>query len=255
MSLLLVSVLLYLLSGSLFLLKTFVGLNLRNYPTLVLLLAFFFYLLHFFKVYATTGHFPVGDMYGMVSLMGNLLILIFILLDLVFKKSVADFGLIVAFVGFLTTLVGLPAHRVGYKNPFYVYHILSAATAYASLILGGLSSLIKFFVEKKLKAKHIEGFMVPINLLRKMEKIFLNLGFIFLTMTLIFGSIWAKNFLGKHWVNDPKLILTLFLWVYYAVIIHLNLARGLKPSRFSLLSAIGLLLLLGSLLFIRHSIV
>lgn len=97
--------------------------------------------------------------------------------------------------------------------------------------------------------------MVPINLLRKMEKIFLNLGFIFLTMTLIFGSIWAKNFLGKHWVNDPKLILTLFLWVYYAVIIHLNLARGLKPSRFSLLSAIGLLLLLGSLLFIRHSIV
>ncbi|WP_457600650.1 cytochrome c biogenesis protein CcsA [Hydrogenivirga sp.] len=251
---LLISVLLYLLSGALFVLKTFFGLNLRSFPVLSLLLALISYLFHFFGVYASTGHFPVGDVYGMVSLMGNFLVLIFILLELVFKRNVADFGLIVAFIGFLTTLLGLPAHKVGYKNPFYVYHILSAAVAYAALLLGGISSLIKLFVEKKLKAKHIEGFMVPINLLRKMEKVLLNVGFIFLTLTLIFGSIWAKNFLGKHWINDPKLILTLFLWIYYALVIHLNLAKGLKPSRLSLLSIVGFFMLLGSIAFIRHTV-
>ncbi len=251
---LLLSVVIYLLSGALFAVRTFFGVNLRNIPMIGLLVAFSLYLVHFFKVYASTGHFPVGDVYGMVSLMGNSLILMFIVLDLVFKKNVADFGLIVSFIGFLTTLVGLPAHKVGYKNPFYVYHILSAAVAYASLILAGISSAVKFLVEKKLKSKHIEGFMVPVNLLRKMERVLLNVGFIFLTLTLIFGSIWAKNFLGKHWINDPKLILTLVIWVYYAFLIHLNLAKGLKPSRLSLLSFLGLLMVLGSIILIRHTV-
>lgn len=251
---LLLSVVIYLLSGALFAIRTFFGVNLRNIPMIGLLVAFSLYLAHFFKVYASTGHFPVGDVYGMVSLMGNSLILMFIVLDLVFKKNVADFGLIVSFIGFLTTLVGLPAHKVGYKNPFYVYHILSAAVAYASLILAGISSAVKFLVEKKLKSKHIEGFMVPVNLLRKMERVLLNVGFIFLTLTLIFGSIWAKNFLGKHWINDPKLILTLVIWVYYAFLIHLNLAKGLKPSRLSLLSFLGLLMVLGSIILIRHTV-
>ena len=251
---LLLSVVIYLLSGALFAIRTFFGVNLRNIPMIGLLVAFSLYLAHFFTVYASTGHFPVGDVHGMVSLMGNSLILMFIVLDLVFKKNVADFGLIVSFIGFLTTLVGLPAHKVGYKNPFYVYHILSAAVAYASLILAGISSAVKFLVEKKLKSKHIEGFMVPVNLLRKMERVLLNVGFIFLTLTLIFGSIWAKNFLGKHWINDPKLILTLVIWVYYAFLIHLNLAKGLKPSRLSLLSFLGLLMVLGSIILIRHTV-
>ncbi len=254
MSLLLLSVGFYLLASILYFMRTFLGVGPKSFPTFAVALSLFLYLLHFFGVYHSTGHFPVGDIYGMVSLVGNLSVLIFIVLDVTLKKNVADFGLIVSFFGFLTTLVGLPAHKVGYKNPFYVYHILSAGVAYASLILAGVSSGVKFIVEKKLKTKHIEGFMVPINLLRKMEKILLNVGFIFLTLTLVFGSIWAKDFFGKHWINDPKLILTLGLWVYYAVVIHLNLVRGLKPSRLSLLSILGLLMVFGSIIFIRHTV-
>ena len=251
---LITAIALYLLGSLLFVLRTFFGLNLRSIPTITLLIAFISYMGYFAKVYAKTGHFPVGDIYGMVSLMGNSLVAIFILLDLVFRRSVADFGMIIAFTGFLTTLVGLPATRVGYKNPFYVYHILSAAVAYASLILAGFSSSVKFLVEKKLRTKHVEGMMVPISLLRKMERILLNIGFIFLTLTLIFGSLWANIYLGKHWINDPKLILTLIIWLYYAVFIHLNLVRGIKPTKFSLFSVLGFLMVLVSIVLIRHTV-
>ncbi len=248
------SVVFYILSSLLFFLKVFLGLNLRQLPLISLSLSLLLYTAYFFQRYFLTGHFPIGDVYGMVSLMGNVLVLIFLSTHLLLRRNVADFGLIIAFIGFLTTLLGLPAKEVGYKNPFYVYHILSAALSYASLILAGVSSLIKFLVEKKLRSKHIEGFMVPINLLRRMERIFLNIGFIFLTLTLIFGSLWAKNFLGKHWINDPKLILTLILWIYYAIIVHLNLVRGLKPSTLSIISIFGSILIVGSLVFIRHSV-
>ncbi|NPA41556.1 MAG: cytochrome c biogenesis protein CcsA [Aquificae bacterium] len=251
---LLSSVILYVVSGVLFFLKVFLGINLKSLPTLSLLLSFILYALYFFQRYFSTGHFPVGDVYSMVSLMGNLLVVIFVVVNLGLKRNIGDFGLIVAFIGFLTTFLGLPAKEVGYKNPFYVYHILSAAVAYASLILAGASSLIKFAVEKKLKAKHIGGFMIPVNLLRKMERILLNLGFIFLTLTLIFGSLWAKDYLGRHWINDPKLILTLGLWLYYAVLVHLNLIKGLKPSQLSFLSMVGFVFVLASLAFIRHTV-
>ena len=255
MALLLLSVGVYLLSAALFALRTFLGLNLKNLPLFALLIALLLYAGHFFRIYASTGHFPVGDIYGMVSLVGNSLTLMFVILELVFRKKAADFGFIVAFIGFLTTLVGLPAHKVGYKNPLYVYHILSAAVAYASLILAGISSAIKFLVERKLRSKHLEGLMVPVNLLMRMERILLGVGFIFLTLNLIFGSLWARSFLGRHWINDPKLILTLCIWVYYAFLIHMNLIRGLKPSRLSLLSIVGFLIVLGSIVLIRHRVV
>jgi len=254
MPLLLLAVLLYLLSAGMFAAGTFTGANFRNIPSVALLLGFFSYALYFIHRYVSTGHFPIGDIYGMVSLIGNLLVLLFSFMTLCFRRNVIDFGMIVAFIGFLTTLIGIPAREVGYKNPFYVYHILSAAVAYASLILGGLASFIKLVVEKKLRTKHLEGFMVPVNLLRKIERGFLNVGFLFLTFTLIFGSLWAKSFLGKHWINDPKLILTLVLWVYYAFLTHLNLVKGIRPSRLSFLSFLGFLMVVASLTLIRHTV-
>jgi len=254
MPLLLLAVLLYLLSAAMFAFRTFKGIGFRNIPSVLLLAGFLSYAVYFVHRYVSSGHFPIGDIYGMVSLIGNLLVLLFAFMTLCFRRNVMDFGMIIAFIGFLTTLVGVPAKEVGYKNPFYVYHILSAAVAYASLILGGIASLIKLVVEKKLKTKHIEGFMVPVNLLRRIERGFLNAGFLFLTFTLIFGSLWAKSFLGKHWINDPKLILTLFLWVYYAFLTHLNLVKGIRPSRLSFLSFLGFLMVVVSIALIRHSV-
>ncbi len=254
MNLLLGGVGLYLASAGLFFMRTFLGVKTGPLPFLVLVGGQVSYLLYFLHTYISSGRFPVGDPYGMVSLMGNLMVLLFLITNLFMRRSLADFGFIVALAGFFTTLAGVPAKKLGYGNPFYVYHVLSAGTAYASLILGGISSAVKIMVERKLRSKHIEGFMVPVNLLRKTERILINVGFIFLTLTLIFGSIWAKAFLGSHWINDPKLLLTLLLWLYYAVVVHLNLIRGITPSKFSFLSFLGSLMVVGSIVFIRHTV-
>jgi ABC-type transport system involved in cytochrome c biogenesis permease subunit len=254
MSLIYGGAVLYLLSSGLFFLRTFLGLGWSLAGFITMGLALLLYTVHFVSVYLQMGRFPVGDPFGMASLMGNLLVFLFLGINLILRKNLSDFGFLVSFLGFLTTLTGIPAKRLGYPNPFYVYHILSAGVAYASLILSGTASAVKFLVERKLKTKHIEGFMMPVNLLRKMERLLINMGFIFLTLTLIFGSIWAKAHLGTHWINDPKLILTLILWLYYAFLIHMNLLKGLKPAQLSAMSLIGSLITVASLLFIRHTV-
>ena len=230
--------------------------KLRRGPFLEALLlgGFIFYCLDFGRIYLQAGKFPVGDPYGIFALLGNMLVMLFLLSVIAYRERVRDLGLPVAIFGFVGTFLGLPAKEVGYKNPFYVYHVLSASLAYAFLMLAGLSSFIKYFMEKKLKAKDPGSFSMPLSLVKKLERFFLNSGFVFLTLTLLFGSLWAKSFLGSHWVDDPKLLLTLGLWIYYAFIVHINLIRGLKPSILSTLSVVGFLLVLLNLALIRHSV-
>jgi heme exporter protein C len=43
-----------------------------------------------------------------------------------------------------------------------------------------------------------------------------EVGIVFLTITLILGSIWAKPIWGAWWVWDPRLTATLILWFMYA---------------------------------------
>lgn len=136
----------------------------------------------------------------------------------------------------------------------YILHIVSAGIAYTSILFAGLISSFKIFLEKKLKEKHIPNEFVPLKILKKLEKVFVLIAFSGLTFTLIFGSVWAKVFLGTHWINDYKLLITLVLWIYYAFLTHVYVLKLFKPHQISHLIILGSVLGLVALLFFRHSI-
>ncbi len=249
------STFLYLMSFVFFLLKTFRKINSRNLPHFLLILAFLSYLIYVAVRFLQIGAFPVGDFHGTVALIGNILAGSFAIMLVFLRKKVEDFGFAIAFVGFLTTLLGLPSTKGGFADPLFILHIVSAAGSYAFIILGGTASLLRLFIERRLKGRNISSLFLPLSILKRMERVAVNLSFILLTLTLIFGSFWTKDFLGRHWINDPKLIFTLGLWLYYAVMVHLNIVRGIKPSRFSYLSITGLTVAIAGILWIRHSAV
>ncbi|WP_461832635.1 cytochrome c biogenesis protein CcsA [Aquifex sp.] len=214
-------------------------------------IGFFLYLFLLFSEYIKTKTFPVGDVYGMFSFIGNLSAFIFILLSRKYDFSL--FGAIVSFIAFLTTVFAIPSRSLGFSNPLYILHIVSAGLSYVFLIFGGFASFSKLLVERSLKKGNIRLPLAPLRILKKLEKSFIILTFIGLTLTLIFGSLWTKTYLGIHWVNDPKLLATLLLWIYYAFLSHMYLIKAFKPSQISFLSLFGTLLGLVTLLFFRHS--
>ncbi|GAB6065459.1 cytochrome c biogenesis protein [Aquifex pyrophilus] len=214
-------------------------------------IGFSLYLLSLLSEYVKTKTFPVGDIYGMVSLIGNLSAFMFILLSRKYDFSL--FGAIVSFIAFLTTVFTIPSRSLGFSNPLYILHIISAGLSYVFLIFGGFTSFSKILVERGLKRGNIKLPFAPLRILKKLEKSFIILTFVGLTLTLIFGSLWAKAYLGIHWVNDPKLLATLLLWIYYAFLSHMYLIRAFKPSQISFLSLLGTFLGLIALLFFRHS--
>lgn len=67
-----------------------------------------------------------------------------------------------------------------------------------------------------------------------------EIGVIFLTLTIITGSIWAKPVWNTWWTWDPQLTTTFILWVLYIAYLLIRSAAGddVKKAKFSAVFAI-----------------
>lgn len=67
-----------------------------------------------------------------------------------------------------------------------------------------------------------------------------ELGVLFLTLTIITGSIWAKPIWGTWWTWDPQLTTTFILWILYIVYLVLRSSAGndTKKAKYAAVFAI-----------------
>jgi cytochrome c-type biogenesis protein CcsB len=65
------------------------------------------------------------------------------------------------------------------------------------------------------------------------------LGFLFLSVGIITGAVWANSARGRYWGWDPKETWSLITWFVYATLLHARLMRGWHGKRIAFLSMIG----------------
>lgn len=66
-----------------------------------------------------------------------------------------------------------------------------------------------------------------------------SLGFIFLAMGIMTGSIWAHYAWGSYWSWDPKEIWSLITWLIYAIMLHARYVRGWRGKRMAVMAIAG----------------
>lgn len=209
------------------------------------------YLVYVLYLTLKVGSFPFANLYGILSVLGNLLLLIFLVLELR-GFGTLRYATLMSLFGILFSLLLLPAEPTPYKNVLYSLHVLSAILGYLFAFLGGINSTVRLLLERNLKAKKLYSASAPISFFFRWERISLNLAFVMFTLTLLFGSLWSRVHFGKHWIDDPKLLMTLMLWFYYAFVSHANLVGRPKPRTLSILIIVGAILSMLNLLVIRH---
>ena len=64
-------------------------------------------------------------------------------------------------------------------------------------------------------------------------------GFLFLSIGIITGAVWANSAWGRYWGWDPKETWSLITWFIYATLLHARLMRGWEGKRIALLSIVG----------------
>nr|YP_009409685.1 cytochrome c heme attachment protein [Lobularia libyca]ASJ64766.1 cytochrome c heme attachment protein [Lobularia libyca] len=71
----------------------------------------------------------------------------------------------------------------------------------------------------------------------------ISLGFIFLTIGILSGAVWANETWGSYWNWDPKETWAFITWTVFAIYLHIKTNRNVKGINSAIVAAIGFLLI------------
>ena len=139
-------------------------------------------------------------------------------------------------MSFLDAAVPLPASL---KAPFYALHIGALFLSLGLLAIAFFAALLFLFLEGRIKSKQrTQGFwqdMPAIALLDKTNALTVLTAFPLYTLGIVSGLLWAKPVFRSSMTGDPKEVMSIVIWLIFAVLFHNRLVnnwKGRKPARF-----------------------
>ena len=117
----------------------------------------------------------------------------------------------------------------GMRRGWLFAHIAMIFVGYAALFLSFAASLLYLLQERSLKAKKPAAILLRLPALEVIDQIgyrSLLLGFPFMTLGLVAGSIVAQATYGRLDFLDPKIFLSLLMWAVYMVMVFTRWNAG-----------------------------
>ncbi|MGH9524648.1 MAG: cytochrome C assembly family protein [Terriglobales bacterium] len=128
-------------------------------------------------------------------------------------------------------------------------HVALIFTGYAALFLSFGASILYLLQERSLKAKKIAGYLQKLPSLEVIDDIgykSLLLGFPFMTFGLILGAVIAQTEFGPMYFVDPKILLSLLMWVVYMVLLYTRWSSGWRGRKAAYLATFAFLAAAGA---------
>jgi len=184
-------------------------------------------------------------------MLGLLLAVAFLILAA--KYRTVAFGIFLLPVVVLMTIV--PAFRPGHETIAYpiihtgwlMLHIALLLAAYAALFLSLVASLLYLIQERRLKQKRgnpRRTWLPPLETTDQIALKALLFGLPCMTAGLLIGSVVALQTIGPAFFADPKVLLSLAMWVAYMLMIFIRQHSGLRGRRAVYLSSFVFLVVL-----------
>ena len=141
-------------------------------------------------------------------------------------------------------------------SPWFWVHMASLLFAYASFALGGVLGLTYVLQFKEIKKKHLGFFytrLPSLQVLDVMNSRAVTVGWIFMTVGLVVGVIWATQARAAAPYNpraqafsldDPKILVSVLIWVFYLFAVIARGTMGWHGRRAAWLSALGFAIVL-----------
>ena len=202
--------------------------------------AFFHFVSIVETLYAAHRALPV-DTHETLSWLGLLLAIAFLVLAS--RYHTVSFGIFLLPIAVLMTIV--PAFRPGHETIQYPFirtgwlflHIALLLAAYAALFLSLIASVLYFVQERRLKQKGVSprgsilNWLPPLETLDQIALKSLLFGFPCMTAGLLIGSVVALQTIGGTFFEDPKVLLSLAMWLAYSLMIFIRRHSGLRGRR------------------------
>jgi ABC-type uncharacterized transport system permease subunit len=190
-----------------------------------------------------SGHMVWTSVHNAESLLAFISMTLFMIVYAIYKTTSP--GIVVFPVVFFLTFVAAVGQQPVLLTAFVSHkgwlaaHIFLIFTGYAALLVSFGASLLYLVQERRLKAKKASSLISFLPALEVIDQIgyrSLLLGFPFMTLGLITGSVVAITTYGRVDFLDPKILLSLLMWAVYMVMVFTRWNSGWRGRRAAVLA-------------------
>lgn len=127
------------------------------------------------------------------------------------------------------------------KSNWLIAHVITCFIGYAAFAVASGVSIMHLF-KKARDTDTGNGLIARLPTARMMDELnhqLIVFGFLFLTVGIITGAVWANSAWGRYWGWDPKETWSFVTWLVYAALLHARMMRGWRGNRIAILTLIG----------------
>jgi len=202
------------------------------------------------------GHVPVTNASSAISTFVWLLILAYLYTEMTTDERAMGTFILPLVVGFQSIAAfkpGVEDRAAVLQGPLFGIHVSSLMFAYASFALACVIGITYMLLFKEIKAKHLGFFyarLPSLQVLDSMNQRAIVIGWVFLTIGLIVGAVWAAEAqaydsrVQAMSLRDPKIFVALICWAVYSFEAFAARRIGWGGRRSAYLSALGFAIVL-----------
>jgi len=198
------------------------------------------------------GHAPLSNLYESLVFFSIAIMVIYLFVE--FRYKIKIIGAFAAPLAFLVLAYASLSPNINdriqplvpvLKSNWLIAHVMCAFIGYSALAIGfGFS--IMYLIKQVDKDGKVGGlkFLPSLTVLDELTYQVIMFGFLFLTIGIITGAVWANSAWGRYWGWDPKETWSLITWLIYAGLLHARMMRGWQGRRIAYFSILGFLAVL-----------
>ncbi|MFH1640037.1 MAG: c-type cytochrome biogenesis protein CcsB [Chloroflexota bacterium] len=193
------------------------------------------------------GHAPLSNLYESLVFYSWAIVVIYLIIERKYEnRIIGAFTMPLAFLAMAYASLSpnindqisplVPA----LKSNWLIAHVITCFIGYAAFAVAFGTSLLYLF-----RRKNTNGTLNPLNHLTDSKALdelthqMVMFGFLFLSIGIVTGAVWANSAWGRYWGWDPKETWSLITWFIYATLLHARMMRGWHGRRIAFLSIIG----------------
>ncbi len=193
------------------------------------------------------GHAPFSNLYESLVFFAWTIILIYLFIQ--FKYGNQVIGAFVAPLAFLALAYASLSPNISdriqplipaLKSNWLIAHVITCFVGYGAFAIAFGISCMYLVKQRKIGGQSsLLDYLPEAGVLDELTHQLIMLGFLFLSVGIITGAVWAYSAWGRYWGWDPKETWSLITWFVYATLLHARLMRGWRGKRIAVLSILG----------------
>lgn len=193
------------------------------------------------------GRAPLSNMYESLVFFAFTIIVIYLIIEYRYKyRIIGAFATPFAFLAMAyASLSPNISDRIqplipALKSNWLIAHVITCFLGYAGFAIACGFSLMYLLKQTDTENRsQLLAHFPKTKILDELTHQMVMFGFLFLSVGIITGAVWANSAWGSYWSWDPKETWSLITWFIYAILLHARLMRGWHGRQIAYISIVG----------------